>query len=519
MKQEHQQLIAAYLSGKSVSDELMAACREDSEVLKVLSEMVSMDRLLYLEAGDEGAEMFASEVRQRLESGVDESFSKGVRQRLECRKRNRLVWFVPLAAAACLTVALLLFQNSGGEPDLGRLTATRDAEWAGSAMIRGDALKKGSLTLNHGYSEITMNNGVTLVLEAPVEIEVESLDKIRLMRGRLVAKVPEAAIGFTVLTPNSEVVDLGTEFGMSVDASGASEVHVLDGEVKARPLNGKKFTSLVRDEAMAFTDKNTVSRMRSQPETYLRALPGRSSENPEYLHWSCDEGSEVLSCEGTGIGGKFFPGELKSFKGGEGPVYANGQFGEALYFNGKDAYVVTEFSGIGGNAPRTVAFWAKVPRDFDIHNGYGMLGWGRMSEGSAWQISPNPAGREGPLGRLRVGTYQAPVIGSTDLRDNRWHHIAVVMYGGESANSATHVLLYVDGQLETTTTKSVAAIDTQLDHPKSRPLMMGRNLGFGDESRRIESRFFKGWLDEIYVFDTALDQEQIQQLMQSNHWK
>lgn len=518
MKKEFQQLIADYLAGKAVEDELLAACREDPEVLQALAELTAVDHLLQLEANDAGADVFAAEVRARLEAPADASFSQQVRMRIDEKKRSRWMAFVGYAAAACVALSIVLFYQMRAGPNLAELTATRDANWGDAEIEYGESLKRGRVSLTHGYSEITMNNGVTLVLEAPVEIQIESQDLIRLVRGKLVAKVPEVAIGFTVLTPTSEIVDLGTEFAMSVDTNGASEVHVLDGEVKARALKGKDFTHLLKDEGMSFKDQHLAARIRSQPENYLRVLPGRSSGNPDYLHWSFDDGGQELTSSGKGINGQFAKGWLKSLNSGEGPVYQNGQFGQALYFNGMDAYVETDFSGIGGSAPRTVAFWVKVPEDLNTHNGYGILGWGRMSSGAAWQISPNPAAKEGPLGRIRVGTYEAPVIGTTDLRDNRWHHVAVVMYGGESVNAATHILLYVDGQLEPTSIKAIAAINTDLDHASSLPMMIGRNLGFRHDSSKTRDRFFKGWLDEIYVVDAALDQKQILSLMQKNRF-
>jgi hypothetical protein len=313
------------------------------------------------------------------------------------------------------------------------------------------------------------------------------------------------------------VVDLGTEFGISVADNGASEVHVLEGKVKARSLQEKDFSNLLKDEGMAFDENRQVTMIKSNPELFRRALPGRSADNPQYLHWSCDAGSDRVACDGTGIDGKFYPGQLKALTDGEGPLYQNGQFGEALYFNGRDAYVKTEFPGIGDNAPRTVAFWAKIPKDFSIRNGYGMVSWGLMQPGCAWQISPNPAEDEGPLGRLRVGTMNFPVIGTTDLRDGRWHHVAIVMYGGGEADLSTHVLLYVDGRLEKTSRKSVVRIRTQLEDEKSRPLMFGRNMGFAEGREMVRDRFFKGWIDEVFIFDAALDQEKIQSLMQFNH--
>jgi len=519
MTPPHQQLIAAYLAGEPVADELLAACRKDPEILRDLADQKTLDRLLSLNANDDGPDVFAAEVRQRLEESTDDSFSIGVRQQVERIKRRRIAWIAPVAVAASLTLAFITFQTLRPKPGIAHLTSSTDAAWESLSIEDGDTLTQGLLTLTHGYSEITMSSGARLILEAPIQLSLQSEWLVNVHHGQLVARVPQEAIGFTVTTPNSEVVDLGTEFGISVDRSGASEVHVLSGEVKARPLKGKSFQHLNKDEGMSFGDNQQVTIIKSDPQRFRRVLPGRSADNPEFLHWSCDRSDELLACDGTGIEGQFYPGRLMSLNGGQGPIFQNGQFGEALYFNGEDAFVKTDFPGIGGSRPRTVAFWAKIPRDFSTHNGYGMLGWGLMEPGAAWQISPNPKKSEGPLGRLRVGAMNAPVIGTTDLRDNRWHHIAVVMYGGDEADLSTHVLLYVDGQLENTSVKSVKRIKTTLEHSDSRALQFGRNIGFSQEQRGITDRFFKGWIDEVFIFDTALDQKKIQRLMESNHWK
>jgi hypothetical protein len=163
-----------------------------------------------------------------------------------------------------------------------------------------------------------------------------------------------------------------------------------------------------------------------------------------------------------------------------------------------------------------VAFWVKVPKDFNISNGYGIVSWGILEKGAAWQISPNPTKKDGLIGRLRIGTHEGMVIGTTDLRDDEWHHVAIVMYGGEHAEVSTHILMYIDGQLENTSKKSVAKIQTNLSDKNSRALMIGRNLGFTDK-KNLPNKFFKGWLDELFIFDTALDDEQIRSLMNRNN--
>lgn len=116
---------------------------------------------------------------------------------------------------------------------------------------------------------------------------------------------------------------------------------------------------------------------------------------------------------------------------------------------------------------------------------------------------------------MRIGTYNAQVVGSTDLRDDKWHHIAVVLYGGETSNISTHVMLYVDGKLEKTENKSIAKVNTQLNDPKSRALSIGRNIGFNKHAAHDKQNYFKGSVDELYIFEAALSQQQIQSLMKN----
>jgi len=532
MNLKHQQLIADYLAGDtSVTSQLLQACREDPNVLKSLSEHIAIDRLMHLEVNNSSGDVFTAELIQRLEVHTDSEFSNGILKQLHTKSALRKQWLFPLTIAACLilTLSSIFYINvSNQHTPLAQITASTNAVWENTTKSLDESIKKGSLKLTSGYSEITLTNGVSLLLEAPSQIKIESVNTIHLEHGKLVANVPEAAIGFTVFTPHSEIIDLGTEFGVNVNKNGTSQVHVLQGEVKARSLKNKEFHYLVKDQAMVFNSETSPTNMPSQPEIFLRSLPVKSAENPEYLHWSCDYNeidNNILLCKGTGINNNKYHGSLKAIGESSLPHYQNGQFGQGLYFNGSN-YIETDFLGIEGNNPRTVAFWAKIPKEFDLNHGYGMLGWGRMSKAAAWQISPNPNPNEGPIGRLRVGTYKAQVIGSTDLRDNRWHHITVVMYGGKHADVSTHILMYVDGKLETTSTKSVAKINTQLDHTNSKPLSMGVNLGFNlnqqqahPSTNQQRKAFFKGWLDEIYVFDTALEPEQIQALITNNSFQ
>ncbi len=510
-------LLASYLDGQEAAEELLQAVRKDPALAEELAGHLEVERLLRLNAAQEDGARFVREVVARLQREGDEAFVGAVARQL----RRRQGWSLgrrALAAAAALALLALGGWLAGDLLSSPRAVVARQrsAVWQGRAYSVGDAVRPGELTLLEGAAELTLPRGVRLILEAPLTLDVADPKRVLLKSGSLVATVPRRATGFTVVTPSSEVVDLGTAFGVSVDTQGGSEVCVLKGTVKARGSSSQGFVQMRQDEACAFDPDRQMRVIRSDPARFLRALPGRSSANPGHLHWSFDAEGPVAACTGTGIQGRLYDGALMALNGGEGPLYQEGVFGRALYFNGRDAYVETAFPGIGGSAPRTVAFWAKVPEGDIEHSGYAMICWGLMQPGAAWQISANPFAPEGPLGRIRVGTMKGMVIGSTDLRDNRWHHVAIVMYGGEAADTSTHVLIYVDGKLEKSSRKSIIGISTALSDKGSQPLRFGRNLGFRDEAKPVSDKFFNGWLDEVHLFDTALDPQQIQALMKNN---
>jgi hypothetical protein len=109
------------------------------------------------------------------------------------------------------------------------------------------------------------------------------------------------------------------------------------------------------------------------------------------------------------------------------------------------------------------------------------------------------------------------VVGTTDLRDDRWHHCAVVMYGGHRPDSATHILLYLDGELEPAARKAVREIRTEIAGADAHNMWLGRNLSYGPPRNEYSmGRFFRGDVDEVFVFNVALDQEQIRSLMKYN---
>ena len=105
-----------------------------------------------------------------------------------------------------------------------------DLRHKGEKLREGQWLWPGEYSLKMGFMELEFENGAKVVLESPVEFNLKSQDKMYLKFGRLYAKVPPQAVGFTVDSKCSKVVDLGTEFGMMVNVNGDTNLHVYKGQ-------------------------------------------------------------------------------------------------------------------------------------------------------------------------------------------------------------------------------------------------------------------------------------------------
>ncbi|HOM75838.1 MAG TPA: FecR domain-containing protein [Anaerohalosphaeraceae bacterium] len=154
------------------------------------------------------------------------------------RTVNKASLFV---AVLSLTVMLLFlayikFVPVSHSQLVGRLARVADAQWAdASGMIQeGCDLYTGPMKLICGLAEIILDNGTKIIVQAPSEFELESMNQIFLKAGRLVVDVnKQNDRHFVVRTINAAVVDFGTEFGVSFDGRN-THAYVFQGEVEIR---------------------------------------------------------------------------------------------------------------------------------------------------------------------------------------------------------------------------------------------------------------------------------------------
>lgn len=122
-----------------------------------------------------------------------------------------------------------------------RVTGTQNSVWKDNAahrVVYGSELVAGQeLILTEGIAEVTFHDGATVLLESPARFVVNAPHEVELFEGRMAAVVPAESRGFRVHTKSLDVFDVGTEFGLMAQQSGASEVHVFNGVVKANVLD------------------------------------------------------------------------------------------------------------------------------------------------------------------------------------------------------------------------------------------------------------------------------------------
>jgi hypothetical protein len=539
---EEHQLLCEWLAGALRPEDaarLTGLARADAGLRKEMAALLVIERMLRHQGLVKGSrDAFAQEVVARLreESMKEPRLAERVVQQIQGREDeavpsspsrvSREAWWSAqwgrIAAGLILVAAVAAAVMTGGylRSTVAVVAGVEAAEWApGQRMLTpGTALRRQSLEIASGFVSLRFPSGATVLLEGPARLKLLGEKKARLEHGKAVAEVPPAALGFVLESPDGRILDLGTKFGVRVGVQGGTEVHVLQGKVQATGVGETKAHDLEESEGVLLAASGAVP-MVADKTLFLTHLPPRRSGPVRCVHWAFDEGkgNETLSV-GDPLPGTDTPTKLLSLAAtgqGNGPKWVKARFGSGLAFDGKGDYAASAFKGIEGGSPRTVAFWFRVPEDWQPINGFALVSWGtHMVPGGVWQISVNPEAKDGLVGRLRVGVQGAQVIGARDLRDGQWHHAAAVLYAaGDEVPTTTQILLYVDGQLEPAERRAVQAVQTKVNDEAAIPVTFGRNSdALPAEGRQV----FRGALDEVFILDTALTQEEIVRLAKQN---
>jgi Concanavalin A-like lectin/glucanases superfamily/FecR protein len=452
------------------------------------------------------------------------------------RHRRSKWWWLLTGLATTAAIVLAMVWHGSSERDAeadaeefaAQITGLENCAWANSnsAPKLGDQLPHGQhLELNSGVAEITFDSGAEVTIEGPATLDLNSAWEATLHRGKLRAEVPAAAVGFGIHSATVDVVDLGTQFGMAIDSSGATDVCVLAGAVEATPRNtvATQPTKFVLNEQSARRFHRTGSEEIKNTANLLAQLKlpaklKRLAKSTKFVHWSFDESAgRIAAADGTWpavneLGATIeTSGDAMSTEPG-----VAGRWHGALRFDG-NLHAHAAVPGFSTRAPHTVAFWVRIPSDAPLAGAGPMVAWLTKSpepeRSQAVQIGWNSNPAEGPLGALRTELGRMTAIGSSNLRDGQWHHIAVVVVPRNTGKQHWHIKQYVDGHLEVATGKNIKKPRADsIDQPTDDVVW----LGCRGNNAELGRSTFRGELDELLIADRALPPQLIAQLFQQN---
>jgi hypothetical protein len=165
------------------------------------------------------------------------------------------------------------------------------------------------------------------------------------------------------------------------------------------------------------------------------------------------------------------------------PTFVAGKNGQALSLGGGGDYVtIDNWQGVLGGNPFTISLWVNTTAQDDRT----MVCWGTNAGGQRVDFRLF-------LSRLRVEHGNGNLQGRSALADGQWHHAALVVTQ-DAPIQQPQVTLYLDGVNDSQEATDPDVFNIVADVPVT--------IG---QRRTNNDRPFLGMLDEVQIFERALD--------------
>jgi ferric-dicitrate binding protein FerR (iron transport regulator) len=404
---------------------------------------------------------------------------------------------VGLASAAAAAAAVARWSGVG-EPQVATVV-----RFVGDAttLPRGPVAAGRRYEMQAGTAEIVTATGVQVVIEAPATFMFESPQKLQLERGRLSANVPPSGTGFTVGTPTGKAIDLGTRFGVDVDAAGSAEVHVFEGEVIAENAEGRK-SSLRDGEALALAaggpGRKTIRSAAFIQDDEVASLQagfaaGQMARSQNQLDRMRRDPAAIAVFDFEGP--ELPPGQFMivqgRWPGSKAPDFA--QLGDHMQVTLGEGQTYTHL---------TLAAWVRLDQVrgffqslFQTDRYFDGVGYAHWSLNDVRTMRFSVQGAMPEVGRRNESDSVRSLVGDV----GRWLHL-VAVYDSEAGT----VRLYVDGRLdrESRLLKAPPAVlgRGQFGNWKGQPPLLGQD-------RRLSGR-----MDEFVALGRAMSDEEVREL-------
>ena len=370
----------------------------------------------------------------------------------------------------------------------------------------GRMFEPGDYELVAGVAHLRFALGAEVILNAPARWTILDSMHVRVEYGKLRAIVPPSAKGFSIMTPDAEYIDLGTEFALGVDQSvGASDLYVFDGQVNVAHNTSRRVMEEVFEgeanrysqgvaalapkmDSSDFPTPNQIGlvRWQSHVEQLLKA-PGLIALFP--FHKTDDESvleNELKHAEHSIPNGRIV-----------GARWVSGRWPgkDSLLFDGDNERV--ELNIPGEFREYTIAAWIKIDRlDYEMN---AVLNSDNLEDGDVhFQIT-----RQGlPKGGVQGAITNDSFIGDP-LPIGKWVHVAMVISLVDHTRQ-----VYANGKLV-----RQGAMDREI---LIRPNLCRLGNWLPSE-RHLEkrTRAFHGRMDELAIWNRALLESELRQMFEA----
>jgi len=359
----------------------------------------------------------------------------------------------------------------------------------------------GSYELRAGTVHLRFANGADLVVQGPARFEIRDESHTQLAFGRVRAIVPPTAHGFTLETKEVDYEDIGTEFGLSVDAdTGASSMHVFDGQVNLHRAGATRVIKSVfegdgvrcRDGRVDAADDLDLDRFPSPDEIgFLRwkSLRKEILSDPGLIAWfpfTRADNASILANAQRAYG--LSDGRIA------GAQWTTGRWAgkQALLFDGDSDYV--EFEIPGEFQELTIAAWLKLDR-FDWEMNAICNSNGADPGDVHFQMTRHGLPRGGVLGSDRVNFRWV----GNPIPLAKWVYVVSVQSVPQRRS-----VIYVNG--EPVWEYEVKSNDGVLIRPGHCRLgnWLPESVKYGTSPRAL-----RGVIDEVAIWDRALSQVEV----------
>ncbi|WP_425395820.1 FecR domain-containing protein [Aeoliella sp.] len=166
--------------------------------------------------------------------------------------------------------------------------ATGDVRWVGDSAPFDFGLRVGTgerIALESSVLRLQYFSGATIILHGPASFTPTGPTSGHLAAGKLTGRVSSAqGESFRLATPSADVIDLGTEFGVAVSETSATDVCVFEGEVEVKSsAASRRSTSPIRlTQGMTLRmSADGLPDMTSEvcQQQFLRSLPERPASS------------------------------------------------------------------------------------------------------------------------------------------------------------------------------------------------------------------------------------------------